>query len=703
MVRKIQFLLTLSCILMLISGSVFAQRDEMKRGPFSPTIQGSTGLVTIFTADTLRRGEFAVSVSHHNYDRDPGDIDVNVNPVTITYGLLDRLEFFAVADVNQSVHSDGKRVPPPADLGVPAPPWRYRFYHDFPFQNRSFANGMGDLQTGLKLNILSEERGNPFGLALRGFIKLPSARGKKWLKRGRGTGEVDGGFDLILSKNVGLVGTHYNMGVTFVGDPGSKGKDLLDLRDELRLGFGFNVPTTGRLQGIFEINNTTFIGGGTPLSGPVNPVDLFGGLRFYPRDWVSVGGGYRYFLNSTDSDPASGTFSKDHNGYTVQLSFQRRKNSIPVLQCDVQMASILDGDNTQVTALGTDADYNATLDYKWSSTGGRIEGDGRNVTFHAENVRPGVYTVTVILNDNRGATVSCSKDITVLKRNAAPTVRLEPKTAAVVVGQSVRVRAIASDPNGDKLTYEWTIAGERVASVTDEVVFGSAGRRIGNYSIAVRVSDGELAASDTATVTLAAPPNKPPTVRCSVEKGEVMAGEQVNVTAQGSDPDNDPLSYQWSATAGRVEGTGAQVTFDTTGLSAGTYVITVRVSDGKGGTANNTCSVHVRERIRILIDKLKVDNVGKAILDDVALKLRGDSRIQAIITGYSDDSGKAKAQETAAMARAQDVKKYLVEKGRFDSNRLSVRSGGSSNPVAPNTTPAGRRQNRRAEIELYIP
>jgi outer membrane protein OmpA-like peptidoglycan-associated protein len=432
-------------------------------------------------------------------------------------------------------------------------------------------------------------------------------------------------------------------------------------------------------------------------------VDLFGGIRYFYSHWFYFGAGYRHFINSTDTNTASGVTSDDHHGYTVIMSFQRRKNAVPTLECDVDKTTILEGDRVQLTARANDIDYDSTLTYKWTATGGRIEGSDQSATWHSEQSKPGTYTITVSVTDNRGATVSCSKDVTVNKRNLAPTVDCQPKAISIMVGETARIRAIASDPNNDRLTYEWTIAGERVATTGEELVFGSAGRRPGEYAVNVRVSDGEFAATCTVTVTVTAQPNKLPTVSCSVDRTEVMAGERVNVTASGSDPDNDPLTYQWSVTGGRIEGTGAQATLDTTGLSAGTYVITVRVSDGKGGTANSTCSVHVRERIRILMDKVRVDNVAKATLDDMALKLQRDPRIQATITGYTDNTGNARTQERGGMQRAEEVKKYLVDKHKIDPNRLTVRSGGSSDPVAPNDTAEGRKQNRRAEIELYIP
>jgi len=271
-------------------------------------------------------------------------------------------------------------VPAPVHLGVPQPAWRYRYYHDMPFMDREFGNGMGDFIAGLKVGLLSEEQGNSLGFALRPWIKIPSARNQQWVRRGRGTGEMDAGFDVILSKNMGPVGTYYNAGLAFIGNPGSNGNDLLDLRDELRLGFGLNVPVTKALQGIIEVNNKTFIGSGTPISGPVNPVDIFGGLRYYPRDWVSIGGGYRHFINSTDTDPASWTYSTDHHGFTVQLAFQRRVNALPVLNCDIQKSTLLEGDSTTLSASGHDKDYNAVLDYKWTATGGRIAGEGTSAT-----------------------------------------------------------------------------------------------------------------------------------------------------------------------------------------------------------------------------------------------------------------------------------------------------------------------------------
>jgi outer membrane protein OmpA-like peptidoglycan-associated protein len=93
-------------------------------------------------------------------------------------------------------------------------------------------------------------------------------------------------------------------------------------------------------------------------------------------------------------------------------------------------------------------------------------------------------------------------------------------------------------------------------------------------------------------------PNRPPVAACSAQPGMVYAGsgDVVSVRAQASDPDGDPLGYTWSASGGSVDGTGSDVRWNSAGLAPGTYTVTARVDDGKGGTAS--CSADVRVEVK---------------------------------------------------------------------------------------------------------
>jgi hypothetical protein len=89
------------------------------------------------------------------------------------------------------------------------------------------------------------------------------------------------------------------------------------------------------------------------------------------------------------------------------------------------------------------------------------------------------------------------------------------------------------------------------------------------------------------------PPNHPPVAACSANPASVYAGsgDSVQIHVNASDPDNDSLTYSYTATGGTVDGTGPDGRWSSSGLSVGTYTVNAKVDDGKGGTA--TCSADI--------------------------------------------------------------------------------------------------------------
>jgi outer membrane protein OmpA-like peptidoglycan-associated protein len=208
------------------------------------------------------------------------------------------------------------------------------------------------------------------------------------------------------------------------------------------------------------------------------------------------------------------------------------------------------------------------------------------------------------------------------------------------------------------------------------------------------------------------PANANPTVNCEIEREEISPGETVRVRANASDPDGDTLTYEWSASAGRVVGTGPQVTFDSTGMSPGSSAtITVRVSDGRGGTASSTCNVRTparREAPAVTTcvaggfprNLARLTNVDKACLDDVATRLRSDPRSRVIVVGHAD-SGE-RFPEVIARQRAEAVKDYLVRERGIEESRITTRSAAATRPLDSGTDAAARARNRRVEV-IFVP
>ncbi len=72
------------------------------------------------------------------------------------------------------------------------------------------------------------------------------------------------------------------------------------------------------------------------------------------------------------------------------------------------------------------------------------------------------------------------------------------------------------------------------------------------------------------------------------------------------------------------------------------------------------------------------------------------------IHGHTDSAGDARSNFRLSEDRAFAVKQYLEERSRanFPEGRVRIFAHGQENPVAPNTTPQGRAQNRRVQIVL---
>ncbi|HSE36955.1 MAG TPA: hypothetical protein VLG74_06595, partial [Blastocatellia bacterium] len=75
--------------------------------------------------------------------------------------------------------------------------------------------------------------------------------------------------------------------------------------------------------------------------------------------------------------------------------------------------------------------------------------------------------------------------------------------------------------------------------------------------------------------------------------GCAASSNEVQLTANYTDPDNDTLLYTWSVTGGKLTGEGRVVTWDLTGVADGSYTATVEVNDGNQHPVTGTATVAV--------------------------------------------------------------------------------------------------------------
>jgi outer membrane protein OmpA-like peptidoglycan-associated protein len=200
------------------------------------------------------------------------------------------------------------------------------------------------------------------------------------------------------------------------------------------------------------------------------------------------------------------------------------------------------------------------------------------------------------------------------------------------------------------LTYKWTATGGTIDGSGAEVRWNSKDVKAGTYTATVTCDDGRSGTANASTdVTVEDKPNTPPTISCAANPATITAGQSSSITSTASDPDNDPLTYSYTTSGGKVTGSGANVQFDSTGAAPGTYTVTCHVSDGRGGEKDATTQVTVQPAIeqRQLEQRLSLHSIYFPTAQP---------------TVPNPNGGLLASQQTTMVTLASDFKKYLTYK-----------------------------------------
>ena len=158
-----------------------------------------------------------------------------------------------------------------------------------------------------------------------------------------------------------------------------------------------------------------------------------------------------------------------------------------------------------------------------------------------------------------------------------PLAKAEPPYQEISVGTSAEFNASRSyDPNGDALSYLWTINDQEIPGETIQYQFNETGL----YHVMLNVSDGLLFDTDTCLVYVnesIPPPNNPPFANALPQMQQVERGFPATFSAMTSyDPDGDSLDYRWDFDDGSM---GSGVTISHVFNATGEYWVVLNVSD----------------------------------------------------------------------------------------------------------------------------
>lgn len=261
---------------------------------------------------------------------------------------------------------------------------------------------------------------------------------------------------------------------------------------------------------------------------------------------VTVDTPYTFSLTVNDGQANS---SIDQVTITV-----KQFNTIPIARAGSDQ-SVNEGANVTLNgSTSSDPDSDA-ITYKWTPPSGITLSSTTTstVTFTAPEVSVNTpYIFSLVVNDGKSNSTIDQVVITVNQVNKAPVANAGTDTNAPENKVFQLNGSLSSDPDNDALTYNWTPpAGITLSSATvsnptftaPDVVVGT------NYIFMLVVHDGKLN-SPVDQVVITVTPNQVPTANAGSDQ-TVYQGKSITLNGSlSSDPNNDPLSYHWTAPSG---------------------------------------------------------------------------------------------------------------------------------------------------------
>lgn len=116
-------------------------------------------------------------------------------------------------------------------------------------------------------------------------------------------------------------------------------------------------------------------------------------------------------------------------------------------------------------------------------------------------------------------------------------------------------------------------------------------------------------------------------------------------------------------------------------------------------TADNQLKLEIPSDISFATGRSDIQPNFAPILERFASSLRDHQATTVSIVGHTDSTGNDAVNNPLSVNRAASTRDYLAARG-VSAGRININGMGSQQPVADNTSEAGRAKNRR--VEIYV-
>ena len=188
----------------------------------------------------------------------------------------------------------------------------------------------------------------------------------------------------------------------------------------------------------------------------------------------------------------------------------------PTAQCSAQPAEVMVGEPVTVSATTNNFNPKHTLNYAWTSTGGKITGKDTTASIDTNGVAGGSYTATVQVTDPKAKTnneATCSANFTVKEPpKNPPTMSCSANPASLPAGGPVSISCDCTSPDKMQVNVAgWTATAGTVSGTGNTASLNTGGAAPGPITVSATCTDSRgLSSSGTTQVTIEAPPAPSP-------------------------------------------------------------------------------------------------------------------------------------------------------------------------------------------------
>ncbi|MFW6119022.1 MAG: PKD domain-containing protein [Planctomycetota bacterium] len=367
-------------------------------------------------------------------------------------------------------------------------------------------------------------------------------------------------------------------------------------------------------------------------------------------------GSYQAVLTVTDDDGATDSAAvtitvESANEAPVASASATPTSGTAPLEVNFDGSASSDGDGT-------------ITQYTWDFADGST-GSGATVSHIYSEA--GTYDATLTVVDNYGTSASDTVTVTVETPNSPPTASVSATPTSGFVPLEVSFDGSGStDSDGNIASYTWEFGDGH--SGTGAVV-SHAYDEAGTYTATLTVSDDD-GATDTAAATIEVEePNAPPVASITANPTSGTAPLEVAFDGSASsDSDGSIASYQWDLGDGTTADTvSPQHTYE----AAGTYQVTLTVTDDDGATESDSATITVEDAANRVI---YVAFIELSIMQD-----HGGDRVVGAVS-VTDADGQAVEGATVSTEWSGILS---------GSDSVSTSAGGVANVISKKTRDGG--------------